>query len=84
MSTTTAAASTPATIEVTVDVTQGDRDADNDRDEDYDDNGDEISQLRGTVRWIDQDRRLMELEDTSWGFGSGPRGSRPGRGRSVL
>ena len=60
-------------IEVTFDVTEGDRDADNDRDDDYDDDdGDEVSQLRGTVRWIDQDRRLMELEDTSWGFGSGP------------
>ena len=55
-------------IEVTYDVTAGDRDDDvrsrrrRDRDE--------ISELRGTVRWIDQDRRLMELEDTSWGFGS--------------
>jgi hypothetical protein len=49
-------------IEVTYDVTAGDRDDDYDRDE--------ISEVRGTVRWIDQDRRLMELEDTSWGFGS--------------
>ena len=55
-------------IEVTYDVTAGDRDADNDRDDDRD----EISEVRGTVRWIDQDRRLMELEDTSWGFGSDP------------
>jgi hypothetical protein len=52
-------------IEVTYDVTANDRD---DRDDDYD--GDEMSELRGTVRWVDQDRRLMELEDTSWGFGS--------------
>jgi hypothetical protein len=63
-------------IQVTYDVTQNDRDDDDydsdddryDRDDDYD--RDEISELRGTVRWIDQDRRLMELEDTSWGFGS--------------
>jgi hypothetical protein len=52
-------------IEVTYDVTSDDRD---DRDDDYD--GDEVSELRGTVRWVDQDRRMMELEDTSWGFGS--------------
>ncbi len=50
-------------IEVTYDVTASDR-ADDDRNQ--------ISELRGTVRWIDQDRRLMELEDTSWGFGSDP------------
>jgi hypothetical protein len=49
-------------IEVTYDVTSADRDDDYDRDE--------ISELRGTVRWVDQDRRLMEIEDASWGFGS--------------
>ena len=57
-------------IEVTYDVTAGDRDDDYDSDDDAD--RDEISELRGTVRWIDQERRLMELEDTSWGFGSDP------------
>jgi hypothetical protein len=54
-------------IEVTYDVTANDRDDDYDRD----DRDDDISELRGTVRWVDQDRRMMELEDTSWGFGSG-------------
>jgi hypothetical protein len=68
-------------IEVTYDVTQNDRDVayDNDdrydreddrydREDDYD--RDEISELRGTVRWVDEDRRMLELEDISWGFGS--------------
>ena len=51
-------------IEVTYDVTSNDR-YDND-----DSDRDEVSELRGTVRWVDQDRRVMELEDTTWGFGS--------------
>jgi hypothetical protein len=55
-------------IEVTYDVTSSDRDDDR-YDDDYDE--DEISELRGTVRRVDQDRRLMELEDTTWGYGSG-------------
>lgn len=60
-------------IEVTYDVTQGDRTTDRDDDYDRDDDDydrDDISELRGTVVWVDEDRRVMELEDTSWGFGS--------------
>jgi len=61
-------------IEVTYDVTANDRDDDvDDRDDDRydrDDDADDISELRGTVRWVDEDRRVLELEDTSWGFGS--------------
>ena len=67
-------------IEVTYDVTANDRndaydDDDDDRydrdDDRYDrDDDDDISELRGTVRWVDEDRHVMELEDTSWGFGS--------------
>jgi len=56
-------------IEVTYDVTASDRTTD--RNDDYDDDDDDdLSELRGTVVWVDEDRRLMELEDTSWGFGS--------------
>jgi hypothetical protein len=74
-------------IEVTYDVTQGasdtydrsaDRSGDYDRDDDrYDrdddryDRSNRVSELRGRVRWVDEDRRIMELEDTSWGYGSG-------------
>ena len=61
-------------IEVTYDVTAADRTADRDDDSDDDrydnDDSDDVSELRGRVRWVDQDRRMMELEDTSWGFGS--------------
>lgn len=54
-------------IEVTYDVTQGDRD-DDQYDRDDDDN--DLTELRGTVNWVDADRRVMELEDTTWGYGS--------------
>jgi hypothetical protein len=68
-------------IEVTYDVTSNDRDDDDryksdddryDRDDDrYDrDDDEDVAELRGTVRWLDQDRRVMEIEDVSWGFGS--------------
>jgi hypothetical protein len=64
-------------IEVTYDVTQGDRDDDYDseddrydRDDDRYDRDDAVTELRGTVDWVDQDRRVMELENTTWGYNS--------------
>lgn len=57
-----------------------DRDADYDRDDDrydrdddrYDDDRDDadVAELRGKVRWLDADRRVLEIEDASWGWGS--------------
>jgi hypothetical protein len=64
-------------IEVTYDVTEGDRDDDrydddarNDDDRYDDDRDDDIAELRGQVRWLDEDRRILEIEDASWGFGA--------------
>jgi hypothetical protein len=58
-------------IEVTFDVTTGSRDPD-DGDRTADRDGDsEITELRGKVRWLDDDLRIFELEDTSWGWGAG-------------
>ena len=52
-------------IEVTFDVTGADRADDSNRDDD------EVSEVRGKVRWLDESRKILELEDASWGWGSG-------------
>lgn len=41
-------------------------------DERYDQRDDaRTAELRGRVRWLDQSRRILELEDASWGWGAG-------------
>jgi hypothetical protein len=67
-------------IEVTYDVTSADRDDDyryeDDRDDDtYDrddtadrDDDDDVAEVRGKVRWLDENRKVLEIEDASWGW----------------
>jgi hypothetical protein len=41
-----------------------------DRDDDrYDrDNDTDVAEVRGKVRWLDEDRKVLEIEDASWGW----------------
>ena len=43
-------------------------------DDRYDDDRDaDVAELRGRVRWLDEDRQILELEDASWGWGADSR-----------
>ncbi|HVR31005.1 MAG TPA: hypothetical protein VMS86_15900 [Thermoanaerobaculia bacterium] len=72
-------------IEVTYDVSGGDRTSgDRTSDDRYDDrdrrdDAARVSELRGRVRWLDQDRQILELEDASWGWGAKPHTDRSRR-----
>ena len=73
-------------IEVTYDVTSADRrdddddrysdrdddryDRDDDRYDDRDRDDAEVSEIRGRVRYLDENRKILELEDASYGWGS--------------
>jgi hypothetical protein len=43
-------------------------DRDDDRYDRDDDADADVAEVRGTVRWLDEDRKVMEIEDASWGW----------------